>query len=69
MKFSTFETWESVLAVAHKNDLYYHAPMDIRPVAVGIIKIFKNGKLRVRASGCTFTADSGHLSRFRKGAL
>jgi hypothetical protein len=49
--------------------LYYHAPLDVRPVAIGVRRVFKNGKIRVAASGVTFTADVGHLDRFRQGAL
>jgi hypothetical protein len=65
MQFTTFATWDAVLEAATHNRLWYHAPLDRRPTAVGVVKVFKNRKIRIRASGLTFTADEGHLDRFR----
>lgn len=65
-KFMPFETWSDVLESAHNGrSLYYHAPLDHLPAFVFVVRVFKNGKLRLRAGGVTFTADAGHLSRFR----
>ena len=65
--YETFETWADVLQHASRGWLSYHAPMDLRPVSVRVIKIFKNGKIRItNGPDCTFTADAGHLSRFRR---
>lgn len=71
MKFSIFDSWEAVLTTARDDarSLWYHAPLDYRPTAISVVKIFKNRKIRIRASGLTFTTDSGHLDRFRKGSL
>lgn len=61
-----FATWQEVLD--YQGTLYYQAPLDRHPVFVGVVKRFRNGKLRlaVAPSGVTFTADAGHLSRMRR---
>ena len=60
-----FATWDAVLAAADENrTLWYHAPMDRYPVRVLVLRVFKNGKLRLHAGDVAFTADSGHLPRF-----
>lgn len=74
MRYETFETWESLLAAAAtdgngRSTLYYHAPLDCRPAAIHVVRVYKNGKIRIRGGGLTFTCDAGHLSRFRKGVL
>lgn len=66
MQTKTFQTWAAVVAAATRGDrLWYHAPLDLRPRMITVIKIFKNGKLRINGGECTFTADAGHLDRFR----
>lgn len=65
-QFTTFEFWTEVLTVAQRGGrLWYHAPLDVGPSPIHVLRVFKNGKLRVRGGGVTFTADSDHLSRFR----
>jgi hypothetical protein len=68
--FESYTSWSDVLGDADRGvQLHYHAPMDLRPVFVWVIKIFKNGKIRItNGIDCTFTADAGHLSRFRRAA-
>lgn len=66
MIFLTFNTWSEVLQAASSGvRLWYHAPMDRAPAPIEVIKVFKNGKLRVRGSEACYTFDSGHLSRMR----
>ncbi len=66
MQFKTFATWSDVVTAANRSVvLWYHAPLDIHPVRVHVVRVFKNGKIRISAIGLTFTADSGHLNRFR----
>lgn len=61
-----FQTWEAVLAHAREGKpLWYHAPMDLRPRLVVVRQVFKNGKIRLMTPDLHFTADEGHLSRFR----
>lgn len=62
----TFGCWSGLLAAIHDGAiLYYHAPLDFSPRRVLIAKVFKNGKVRVLAGSLLFTADPGHLDRFR----
>jgi hypothetical protein len=62
-----FGSWAALLTYldAHSNIVFYHAPLDLHPVIVVVTKRFKNGKLRVRSGSLAFTADGGHLDRFR----
>jgi len=62
-----FSTWQQLLdhLAAHSNIVHYQAPMDRHPVPVVVVKHFKNGKLRVNYHDAKFTADRGHLDRFR----
>jgi hypothetical protein len=65
----TFQTWAELLdhvSAGHK--LYYHAPMDYRPVFV-TAKTRRDGKVRVYpiySNADSFTADIAHLDRFRQ---
>ncbi len=63
-----FKTWADVLTAARDGAwLWYHAPMDLHAQSVCVVRVYKNGKLRIDP-GCgadPFTADAGHLSRFR----
>jgi len=60
-----FARWEDLLVYLRGNNaVYYKAPLDFHPVRVEIAKIYKNGKLRVKARDVSFTADPGHLDRF-----
>lgn len=65
-----FDSWSDVLeAAASGEQLYYLAPLDRHPSAVAVVKIFKNGKLRIDPlsnQADRFTADSGHLARFKR---
>jgi hypothetical protein len=69
MAFQTFESWAQLLDhVAAGYPLFYHAPMDINPAQVSAV-LRRDGKLRVTpiyASADPFTADAGHLDRFRR---
>lgn len=65
--YTKFATWADVLTHAKVGWLHYHAPLDLRPTSVRVVRIYKNGKLRLdpgmRAD--PFTADESHLDRFR----
>jgi hypothetical protein len=66
----TFGCWSGLLqAVKDGAILYYHAPLDVSPRRVSIVRAFKNGKLRILAGDAVFTADPGHLDRFRWFAM
>lgn len=62
----TFGCWYGLLKYLeeHNNIVYYKAPLDLHAVPVVVIKVFKNGKLRIQYHGIKFTADPGHLDRF-----
>ena len=68
--FLPFETWDDVLEAASRGDhLWYQAPFDARPKSIHVAKVLKNGELRIdplSKDAGKFTADSGHLSRFRR---
>lgn len=68
--FATFSTWDEVLAAARRGEqLWYQAPMNRSPHYVAVVKIYKNGKIRfdpLSNQADNFTADAGHLLRFRK---
>ncbi len=67
MTFQTFGSWFGVLQAIANGDarIFYHAPLDTAPRPVLIRRVYKNGKVRVDAGEVTFTADPGHLDRFR----
>jgi len=62
-----FETWDALLAYldAHNDIVHYQAPLDRHAVPVVVTRRFKNGKLRIAYHHYGFTADRGHLDRFR----
>lgn len=61
-----FASWGAVRDAAdHGRTLYYHAPLDLNARPVRVVRVFKNGKLRLAAGDVTFTADADHLERFR----
>ena len=64
---NTFASWYGLLHYLerHENIVYYQAPMDRYPCMVVVSKVFKNGKLRIKYHDMAFTADRGHLDRFR----
>ena len=68
-KPQTFATWADLLDhVGSEYPLYYHAPMDYRAAQVSAV-LRKDGKLRVTPTytdADPFTADQGHLGRFRR---
>lgn len=68
-EFVALEKWSEVLTIARDGGaLWYQAPFDARPRRVSVVKVFKNGSIRIDPlsnSADKFTADSGHLSRFR----
>jgi hypothetical protein len=71
MKLIPFASWPALLEhIATGGAVYYHAPMDHAPVRVRV-EVRRGSKLRVfppsRAADA-FTADSGHLERFRQTA-
>ncbi len=65
-----FADWAALIAYLdqHSNIVHYQAPLDRYPLPVVIMKRFKNGKLRIRYHDVAFTADRGHLDRFRRRA-
>ncbi len=67
--YAPFAGWNSVLAHATQGKpLYYQAPLDSRPVLVRIVKVYKNGKVRIDplcSDADKFTADFEHADRFR----
>jgi hypothetical protein len=69
--YTTFSTWAELLdAIGADYTLFYQGPMDYRPSVVHT-KLRKDGKIRVTpiyADCDPFTADKGHLDRFRKVA-
>lgn len=69
-QFAPFETWNDVLKAAAQGErLWYQAPLDPRPRAIQIVKVFKNGKIRIDPLSnqvTNFTADQHHLNRFRR---
>lgn len=71
MAFSSYTSWIDVLEDAKKGGgyLFYQAPLDRSPRAVHVVKVFKNGGIRLdpmSRDADKFTADAGHLSRFRR---
>ncbi len=66
--YATFPDWPTLLAhVAYNRPLFYHAPLDRSPVRVsaslrdgGKVRVFPNSR-----EASPFTADVGHLDRFR----
>ena len=68
--YTSFASWAQLLDhVRAGYRLYYQAPMDYRPVMVNATIRPKDGNLRVYApftDSDPFTADAGHLARFRR---
>jgi len=68
--FERFATWADVIDAARRGEmLWYQAPLDPRPRYIGIVKVFKNDKIRIdplSPDADNFNADAGHLARFRK---
>lgn len=67
------ESWAETLRLAETpTPLYYHAPLDLMPRLVRIVRVFKNEKIRVdpQVIGTDyFTADKGHRDRFLRLAV
>lgn len=67
--FLHFERWADVLAAARDGvHLWYQAPLDSRPRSIAVVKVFKNGSIRIDPlsnQADKFTATSSHLDRFR----
>lgn len=61
-----------VLSAARSGEpVWYKAPLDYRARRVRIVKVYKNGKIRIdpmSRDADNFTADRGHLDRFQKHA-
>ncbi len=76
MKLESFASWADLLAhvesgAVRSEDLWYHAPLDILPHSVRV-ELRARGKVRVFpwSTGVDpFTADEGHLPRFRRRVL
>lgn len=68
MGWNHYASWGDVLRAARKNEyLYYKAPFDSRPHRVRVVRVFKNGKIRLdpeTPDADKFTADRGHHLRF-----
>jgi hypothetical protein len=69
-RFDTFDSWDAVLTFVRAGGrLYYQAPLDYRPVAVGASVRGNGRKVRVvpPTRDCDpFWADAGHLDRMRQ---
>ena len=67
--YAGFDSWAEVLNWCGTGaPIFYHAPMDYRPARVQV-HVYKNHKVRVYPptnDADAFTADAGHLSRFRR---
>ncbi len=72
--YLSFGSWTDVLTYVKVGDpLYYHAPLDSKPVRVRVRAAYKNGKLRLedywqggeKHGGFSFTAGPDHLQRLR----
>ena len=62
--FETFGCWFGVQEFAREHPyIYYRAPLDSRPVPCAIVKLFKNGKIRLAYHDVSFTIDRAHLDR------
>ena len=65
-----FDTWADVLAAAKRGErLWYQAPLDSSPRSILVVKVYKNDKIRIDPlsnQADAFTADAGHLGRFRR---
>jgi hypothetical protein len=70
--FVGFPSWVSVLEAARRGDrLWYKAPFDRHPRSIMVVKVFKNGGIRIDPmsnQADKFTADRGHLDRFFRRA-
>ena len=70
--FATFPSWAEVLRhVKLGLCVWYQAPLDYKPVLIQA-RTVRGGKVRVRPFGNQadpFTADAGHLDRFRRIGL
>lgn len=69
--YEAFTSWAQLFAhIGGGYPLWYQAPMDDRPVQVSAVR-WKDGKVRVYpiyTEADPFTADAGHLERFRRAA-
>lgn len=60
-----FADWQSVLERARLGwPVLYWAPLDQTPSRVQVVRVYKNGKVRLQGDDCQFTADREHLDRF-----
>lgn len=70
MKNRSFATWQEVLDyIAAGGWLFYKAPLDMRAQSVRVVKVYKNGKLRLdpgTRDADPFTADQAHLPRLMR---
>ena len=67
-KFSGFPTWADVMRHVRLGlCVWYQAPLDYKPVLIDA-RLTRGEKVRVRPFGDAdpFTADEGHLDRFRR---
>lgn len=66
----SFASWDDVLKHASTGKrLFYQGPLDPTLRLILVRRVYKNGKIRIGpASGDAnyFTADRGHLDRFRR---
>lgn len=77
IRLVAFGDWAELLLAARNGvQLYYRAPMDEAQAypakSVQVVRVYKNGKLRIRPltnQADAFTADKGHLNRFRRKSL
>lgn len=70
--YTGFSSWKELLDFIKSGGwLFYHAPLDLRPTSVSVVKVYKNGNIRIDPNtndADPFTADPGHLSRFKRQA-
>ncbi len=68
--YRSFDSWADVLAAASQGvRLFYHAPMDYRPVAITTASAGGKARNKIKVFPPTndadpFVADAGHLDRF-----
>jgi hypothetical protein len=70
--YAGFERWSDVVDSARRgDDLWYRGAMDRQPSRVRVVKVFKNGGIRIDPlsnQADNFTASADHLGHFFRRA-
>lgn len=63
-EFEPYTSWENVLSEARRDrySLWYWGAMMRRPGRLLVVRVFRNGKVRVASGTMRFTLNSGHLT-------